>query len=232
MTAATDIRQALLGGPAIAMSLSVKRRAPDAYGLSISGGEEFSAPIGFLAIGIGDNADAFASDMAVADNQTTVAFSFPGVNLVSFGPVPFEQTAPNPSWYWIEPILEAIKNDGRDVSGFTFKAPPDIDFSRAGPFGHLKAVAICEYPTITITVTAANWQKIAETFQRTTSSRVDFLGINLTDSAGQGYSNAVQIDAAGSGVTITLSPPQPTVSDTDMAARVWVLGVQPDYPAA
>jgi len=61
---------------------------------------------------------------------------------------------------------------------------------------------------------------------------VSFLGIQLASASESTYSNDVTVDTANSTVTITLAPPQELVAGTVNASQAWVLGVQPNYPAA
>jgi len=229
----SDIQNALASGSPISMSMTVTRSTESEFTVSVEGKTGFDIPIlDFLSIGIGGNASYFSSDLATTDNETTVEMSFPGVNLVNFGPVPFTQTGASSSWYWIDPIRQAIANGSNDVSGFKFSPLPPIDFSDAGPFGFLMGAAISGYPTITITIKSASYQKIQKTFQQTVSSSVSFLGIQLASASESTYSNDVTVDTANSTVTITLAPPQELVAGTVNASQAWVLGVQPNYPAA
>lgn len=228
-----DIQNALQTGSPVTMSMTVTRSTTDEFTVSVEGKTGFSIPVlDFLSIGIGGNANYFSSDLATTDNETTVEMSFPGVNLVNFGPVPFQQTGTSLSWYWMDPIVQAIKNGTSDVSGFKFSPVPPIDFSSSGPFGFVMGAAISGYPTITITIKSASYSKIQKTFQQTVSSSVSFLGIELASASESTYSNNVVVDAANSTVTITLSPPQSLVAGTVNASQAWVLGVQANYPAA
>ena len=228
-----DIQNALQTGPDITMSMTVTRSTVNEFTVSISGKTGFSIPVlDFLSIGVGGSANYFSSDIATTENATTVDMSFPGVNLVNFGPVTFQQTGNSKFWYWMDPINEAIKNGSQDVSGFKFSPAPGIDFTESGPFGYVMGAAISGYPTIKVTIKSSNYQKIQKTFQQTVSSSVSFLGIPLASATESTYSNQVQVDTANSTVTITLSPPQSLVAGTVNASQAWVLGVQPNYPAA
>lgn len=229
----SDIQNALASGSPVTMSMTVSRSTSNEFTVSVEGQTGFSIPVlDFLTIGIGGNASYFSSDLATTDNETTVDMSFPGANLVNFGPVAFTETGSSSSWFWMDPIRQAIANGANDVSGFKFSPVPPIDFSPAGPFGFVMGVAISGYPTMTITIKSSSYQKIQKTFQQTASSSVSFLGIQLASASESTYSNNVQVDAASSTVTITLAPPQELVAGTVNAAQGWVLGVQPSYPAA
>ncbi|GAB2175199.1 hypothetical protein [Dongia sp. agr-C8] len=226
------IRNALQTGPSITLSMSVKRRSATAFGLSVSGGAESSIPTDFLSIDIGDGNNFFASDLAVEGNETAVDMCFTGVNFVKCGPVPSQRDVEGSSWFWIEPIIQAISNSGQDIAGFRFSAPPGIDFRRSGPFGLIAGVAVSAYPTIKITIRSARCREIQRAFERAVASRVSFLRIRLASPTEQNYSNQVAVDTASDTATVILSPPPTLVAGADKASRAWVLGVQPDHPTA
>ena len=229
----SDIENAMLQGSPVTMSMTVRQSSSDMFSVSVEGKVGFEIPIASLiTIGVGGNANYFSSNLVTSENETIVEMSFPGVNLVNFGPVPFQQTGASTSWYWIDPIREAIRNGASDVSGFKFSPMPSIDFSAGGPFGYLMGAAISGYPTITITSKTANLQEVQKTFEQSASMSVSFLGIQLASGSESTYSNNVKVDAANSAVTITLAPPPQVVGGTVNAAQGWVLGVQPNYPAA
>ena len=228
-----DIQNALETGPSVTTSMTVSRSSEDEFRVSVDGGAAIDIPVlSFLGVSVGGNASYFSDNIATSSATTTVTMSFPGVNLVNFGPVRFEMTGASSSWYWIDPIRHAVQNGVQDVSGFKFSPDPAIDFSEAGPFGYVMGVAISGYPTITITTETADYQKIQETFEQNASSEVSFLGIKLASASESTYSNHVTVDEANSSVTITIAPPQELVAGTVNSAQAWVLGVQPNYPAA
>jgi hypothetical protein len=223
------------GTPKIVLDMTVQRSSESEFTVKASGGTSFAVPVlEFLSVGVSAHANYFASDIATASNTTTVHMEFPGVNLVNFGPVNFQETGASKYWFWMDPIREAIRNRGREtvVSGFKFAPDPGIDFSAAGPFGYLQGVAISSYPTIVVTVKSADYRRIQQTFEQSVSSRVSFLGITLASATESTCSNKVSVDAASSTVTITISPPPTLVAGTSNDQRGWVLGAQPVYPAA
>lgn len=229
----SDIQNALNSGtPEVKLSMTVSRSTADEFKVTVSGGTGFSIPIlDFLTIGVTANASYFSDNIATTDNSTTVDMTFPGVNLVTFGPAQYQMAGNGQYWFWMQPIRDAIANGSSDVSGYKFSPVPGTDFSENGPFAYLMGVAISSYPTITITTKSANYQSIQQTFEQSASTTVSFLGIDLASASESTYSNHVTVDASSSTVTITLSPPPDLVAGTSNAAQAWVLGVQPCYPA-
>ena len=158
--------------------------------------------------------------------------SYPGVNLVTFGPTPFSQVGQTSSWYWLDPIKEAIANGQKDVSGFKFSPDPGIDFSANGDFGFLEALAIAGYPTVKITVKSSDFNSISTEINQSVTVAASFLGIPLGSSTESTYSKKTETDAATSTVTITMTPPDKLVGGTANDSRAWILGAVKNFPAS
>lgn len=223
-------------GSKVTLSMSASRANTSEFDVSVSGSAGIRIPVlSFLTVGVSGNTNYFASDMAVSTSSTSVKMTFPGVNLVNFGPTSFDASGKSNSWFWMSPIQDAIRNGypAKDVSGFKFEVQPSItDWSTSGSFGYLQGVAISSYPTIEITVTSSDYQKIQQTFQQSVTSSVSFLGIPLASATESTYSNSVKVDASTQTVTITLTPPQSLIAGNLVDSLGWILGVQTQYPAA
>lgn len=227
------IQNSLSKNPSISSTMTVSASSENEVKVSVDGSASIDIPVtDFLDISVGGEAHYFSDKLVTSSTTTTVTMTFPGVTLVNFGPVPFQLTGASTSWFWIDPIRHAVANGSQDVSGFKFSPDPAIDFSDSGPFGYVMGVAISGYPTIIITTTTSDFQSIQETFQQNATSEVSFLGIPLASASESSYSNKVSVDESTSTVTITISPPEELVSTTVNSAQAWVLGVQPNYPAA
>ena len=219
--------------PPVNLSMTVMRSTEKEFKVTVKGKVGFSIPIlDFITIGFGGSASYFSDNIATTSNTTTVDMTFPGVNLVSFGPVDFTMAGATSSWFWMDPIRQAIANGDKDVSGYKFAPKSPVDFSRKGPFAYLTGVAISSYPTMKITVKSSEYQKIQKTFEQRTKTSVSFLGIQLASLTESTYSNDVKVDAANQTVTITLSPPPSLVAGTVNEFHTWVAGAQAAYPAA
>ncbi|MEA3035878.1 MAG: hypothetical protein QOH04_1643 [Sphingomonadales bacterium] len=233
-TQVSDILNSLKSGtPQVSVEMTVSRSTEDEFRVSVSGSTGFSIPIlDFLTIGVSGEASYFSDNLATTSNETSVSMTFPGVNYVTFQPVAMTLSGNTSSWFWVDPIRQAIANTGKDVSSFKFAPLPNVDFTAVGAFGYLQGVVISSYPTITITTKTSNYQKVQKTFEQSSSVSVSFLGIPLGSSSESTYSNHVTVDASSSTVTITLSPPPNLVAGTQNDSQAWVLGVVPNYPAA
>lgn len=229
-TQLADIVNGLKADQPVNLTMTVTRSTEDEFKVSIEGGLSFTIPVPDLfMLNVGGNAKYFQSNIATSDNETKVTMTFPGVTLVNFGPVDFN-LATEKYWFWMEPIRDAIKNGDRDVSGFKFRPDPEIDFSA---FGYLMGAAISNYPSMVITVKSANYERIQKTFEQSASVGLTFLGIPLGIGGKEStYSNKVTTDASNQSVTIEIKPPKELVAGTAVDSVGWILGVQPNYPAA
>lgn len=233
-TPVSTIENSLNGGsPVVTLQTSVQKTSSDKATVNIKGGASFDIPIAsFLSIGVGGGTNYFSDKLVSSDSETTVEMTFPGVNLVTFGPALFRQSGSSLDWFWMQPVADAIRNTGKDVSGYKFSPMPSIDFSEGGGFGYLGGVVVSAYPTIKITTKTSNYASVEQSFEQNSSLSVSFLGIQL-GSASEATSNvSTSVDASQSTVTIEISPPAQAVAGTLNNAQAWVLGVLPVYPGA
>lgn len=220
------------------LDMTVSRSTDHEYQVTVKGGAggAFALPVfEFITIGVGAQANYFHDEIATANNSTTVSMTFPGTNLVTFGPTAFAQAGSSKNWFWMDPVRDAIGNGypAKDVSGFKFATQPTVsNWDVGGPFGYVSGTAIANYPTIKITVKSSDYKKIQTTFQNSVNSSVSFLGIPLASASEASYSNDVQVDASNSTVTITLSPPQSLVAGNVADSVGWILGTMVEFPAA
>lgn len=232
-TQLSDIINALANqGSAISLKMVITNVSSSQCTVSINGGTGFNIPfLDFFSFSLGSQVNYFSDSIAMNSSSLEIDMEFTGVNLVNFGPVPFYLPT-NQSWYWINPIQEAIKNGNNDVSGFKFSPTPQVNFGQGGPFSFPEGVAICNQPAITITAKTANYSRIETDLKTTTSFGISFLGIPLGGGSSTTYQQNVQTNSSNSTVVITLSPPKATVGGSSVDDSAWVLGVQTSYPAA
>jgi hypothetical protein len=115
---------------AISMKMKITRTSESEFQVNVEGGTSFSIPVfSLFSMNVGGNAHYFESEIATSENEITVDMTFPGINLVSFGPEEFDMSPPR-NWFWMTPIRDAIKNGSSDVSRFKFSPDPGIDFSK------------------------------------------------------------------------------------------------------
>ncbi len=218
------------GSNPISISMNVSIANASEYSVSIQGGTAFNIPFGgFFGLSVGGNASYFHDEIVQNSSSVNVQMTFTGATIVNFSPAPFNQ-ATQQNWFWMQPILEAIRNGQQDVSGYKFAVAPGIDFSANGPFGLLQGVAMTNYPSAVITIKSSNYQSIQTTFQQTVSTSVSFLGIPLGGGSESTYSHSASSSASDSTVVITLNPPPSMVAGTSTSSVGWIMGVQTNYP--
>ena len=219
-------------GNAINLKMQVSKFSSTEVTVSVSGGTSFNIPfLDFFSLGASGHASYFKDHLVQNSSSIEIEMDFTGVTMVEFGPKAYDVSS-RLGWLYADVIQKAIANGTQDVSGFKFSPNPQIDFSENGPFGYLSAVGICNYPTIKITVTSSNYESVKTVFQEESSWTVSFLGIPL-GSVSQSYKQTdVNVDASSGSVSVTLSPPPELVAGTQDDSVGFVLGVQPNYPAA
>lgn len=201
--------------------------------LSISGEASFKVPLGFFDIDLGANANYFTNTMTKNTKSIEMDMEFTGVTVVKFGPEPF-RTAGRKGWHFTDAIREAIAIGKQDISGFRFAPKPNVDFTKNGDFGFINAVAISQYPTITIKVASSDYKKIKTDFDAAAEAdlKLDFLGMPLGAGLSGSYKqNDVSIDEASGTITIVLTPPVDSIAGLTKEATAFILGVQTEYPA-
>ena len=215
----------------VEITMDVSIASATEYSVSIRGGTSFTIPfLEFFSLGVGANASYFHDEIVKSANSVSVKMTFTGVTLVNYRPSAFNESVLQ-NWCFMQPILDAIKNQGQDVSGYHFSPSPGVDFSLNGQFGILQGVAISNYPSAEITVTSSNYQSIQTTFQQSVSTSISFLGIPLGGGSESTYSNSASSSSSTSTVTIKLTPPPNMVAGSNTSSVGWVLGVQTNYPA-
>ncbi|WP_299617257.1 lamin tail domain-containing protein [uncultured Tenacibaculum sp.] len=231
-TPISDIINSLKSSNKIELNTEVSRYDEEQFTVSVSGGTGFRIPIlSFFTLGIGGNASYFQDEIAISENSISINMTYSGPTLVQYAPLAFEKST-NKNWFFMEPILDAIKNKDNDVSGFKFSPNPQIDFDRNGDFGLTSGVAIANYPSIVIKVTGSNYERIEKEFRQETKVKMSFLGIPLGSASQSTYKHSVKVDASSQSVTITLDPPAELVAGTNVDSMGWILGAITEFPGA
>jgi hypothetical protein len=214
----------------VQLEMEVNIASETEYSVSVSGKAGFTIPfLDFFTLGIKGSASYFHDEIVKQSSSVTVKMSFSGVTVVNFVPNVFNEST-GQNWFSLQPILDAIKNDGQDVSGYHFSPEPGTEFGPTGSFGILQGLAISNYPSIEIVITSDNYKSIQTTFQQQVSTSLTFLGIPLASASESTYSNSASSSESNSTVTITLDPPPNMVAGTSVSSLGWILGVQTFYP--
>ncbi len=214
------------------LKMSVGRSFAADYSVAINGGRSIDiAAADFLTIATDRSSNLFHDAIVDRSKSTEVEVAFNGTATVYFGPVAFSMPLLK-NWFWTDPIEQAVKNAGQDVSGFKFSPVPQIDFSPSGPFGLVTGVVISRNPSLSISAESGNYKAIAQDMESAQSVRLKFLGRPM-GSRGEDsdYTISTKIDATASTVKLDFEQ-SPTASEDTMDSTAFVLGVQTSFPAA
>lgn len=212
----------------VVLELSIHRCREKGYRIFAQGKKEIKTAISdLLSLEINKTPNYFEEYITKSSETIDVRIIFPGITSVKFKPADFNR-ANGQGWFWIRPIIEAIENENKDVSGFKFLYPPQIDFSHTGPFGYLTGAAISAYPTILIKARGSRYQKIAETCANAVSIEASLLGITLNQGSELNYLHSISTNSLDQSVTIELKPTKKVY----LNSRAWVLGVETSFPAS
>lgn len=176
-------------------------------------------------VGVGTDVNYYKETVVKSSSQITVSMQFTGVTLVEYGPTEFDLVN-NKGWYDPTPILEAKKNGTNDVTGFKYSGGQDFT-----QFGFSTAVAIANYPTISVTIHSKDYDKLAKHFDAEQNYHVSSMCGGDTASGKVAYSKTdLTIDTANQSFTIKLGAPQGSTFETGLDARAFVMGIQTNFP--
>lgn len=232
-TSVADIRAGLDGAEKkFELKMSLERLKGNEYKVTPVGKSSFSTSAArFLSVTAAESS-AEALQIATRSAPAEVRMNFSGVTTVYFGPVSYDMSSGR-SWYWMKPIIDAIKNGTSDVSGFKFSPDPQIDFSSKGPFGFLTGVAISKHPVITVKARGPGSVEIANQLESLPAKNLDvkFLGEPLLAPGSlTGYSRTTE--ATSDSVDVRFDPLADTEVTDPTDRTAFVHGVQALFPAA
>ncbi len=182
-------------------------------------------PEDLLAVKMPTGGKALTLASSGSSGKNTLMVTFPGVTTVSFGPVGFCESQLK-DWFWPDPVIDALKNGARDVTGFKFSSPPNLDFSEQGPFGFVEAAIISLNPSIRVTTTTQEATGLRRALTSHTGGELLFLGRSL-GRMGSKEDYSIRDEQNETEAAVTLVPAAAGPKD-----RAFVLGVKTVYPGA
>lgn len=201
--------------------------------LSVGGDASFKMPLGFFDIHLEAQANFFTKIIAKQSTTIEINMKFKGITVAKFGPKDFLLSS-RKGWHYTEAIKKAMQNGNQDITGFQFAPKPNFDFEKNGDFGYISAVAISQYPEISVKIFSESYTKIETELQAAVGGKlkIDFLGIPMTIGSKASFtgSNTTTNETEGS-VSITLSAPKEIYAGSTYEETAYVLGVQPEYSA-
>jgi hypothetical protein len=171
-------------------------------------------------------------EIAGEGGEATLTIDYPGFTMVPTGPRPWREEA-NAGWFDGGPIAEANRNRGQAVSGFQFTVPPAYNLgplAAGGDFGLITHVLISNPPIVTIHFHDMDFERLRQRLAPGASGRLELLGPPPEGAPPAPLYSASYSRPADGGVTLVLTPVQPSVPPLQQTA--YVMGGAFDFPGA
>jgi len=147
--------------------------------------------------------------------------------MIGLAPAAWQQ-ATSVGFYYPDPIAQAVANEGKDVTGFTFlNAPPYAlgPVADGGGFGLLTNLLVANYPTITIHYEKADYSSFEQSWDEHVSGNLTLFGFIKLGSFSQGaYGSSFEKGSDDSSFTITFSASPEVTSVPQAQKTAYVIG--------
>lgn len=219
----------------IDVNISASKSSSNVTKVTVDGSVGVTVPLDFIEIGVSASASYSMTKISGSNASYSMKATFPGPTLTTFEPAGYDQ-ATKTGWYDADPISEAVKNGHQDKTGYYFSSPPPFTPGNGGKFGLLNALAISQFPTITVDFQQGDYSVYQSIVKENASVSVKLFGIcKLGGSSQSLYKATSKASASGSGFSITLSPgpnSQLDPSGNSLANQAFVMAAQVVYPGA
>ena len=114
-------------------------------------GYRVATPLAAIQNALQDTTNCLTVTIPAAGGRS-ITVCYPGDTLVAVEPVAWQQ-ATNVGWFDPDPVVEAFRNVGRDVTGYRFTSPPPYSpgpLQAGGDLGRLTALLISNPPEVTV----------------------------------------------------------------------------------
>ncbi|MBQ2885485.1 MAG: hypothetical protein IJE43_17290 [Alphaproteobacteria bacterium] len=193
--------------------------------LSIDHQSAFVVPLPVFVFGRSDTKYTLNS-LVTSQSKVSMKMTYRGIT--TFSPNPAAANATATSGWYDEAILKEIAgNTGKDQTGYCLiNNEFDVKelFGNNGTFNHLSEFVICQTPTITLTMTAADTSAVSKVFEHDSSIDIDFFGFGISSSQHHYKVQSVEVNSQMQTATITLSAPKPSATASVETEVAYVLG--------
>ena len=215
----------------VKLNTSMKKYSETDVEVSVGAKSYIALSNWFFSLDVENDTNYYQQNIVSNSQTISIEMDFTGVTIAQYTPLQYDD-ATGLGWFDASPILESLKNGSSDVSGYKFQPNPEINFEEFGNFGLSTAVAIANYPTITIVITSDDYQSIYSRLDTSTNFAVSSM-CNGGVSGSTSYSkSSLQQDDTSKSITITMSPPQNLVAGTAVGSTAFVMGIHTEYPAS
>jgi hypothetical protein len=215
------------------LGMEVSKASGSSLRVSVDGGAGFTVG-SLLRFSLGTQ---FSYDMTTVQGTSsdcTVEISYKGFTMAPIAALPWQQ-ATNVGWFYGDPIAEAYKNQGKDVTGFKFVSTPPYNLGSladGGDFGMLTNLLISNYPTVKIHYRNANFSSFKQAWSEKISGNLTLFGFIPLGRFSQGASgSSYKEGASNSEFTVEFGPSKEVLSVPDLQKTAFPIGGSFDFPA-
>lgn len=174
----------------------------------------------------------FSYDMSTfqgTSRDADITIQYKGYSIVPLSPLSWQQDI-NTGWYNGSIIRQAVKNIGKDISGFKFASgtKPPFDFEtldKGGNFGWMNNIIVSNYPTITIKYRGADFKSFKEAWSTQTSGNLSLFGFISLGSFSAGASGSkYEQGQSNSEFTLTFGPSQEVLTVPNAQKQAFIIG--------
>ncbi|MEV0675094.1 hypothetical protein AB0I60_01085 [Actinosynnema sp. NPDC050436] len=180
---------------------------------------------GLLAFGTSSasySVDRFAASQVSID----IAITMRGLSWVQAAPALLSEDAKT-GWFAPDILEEAVKNDGKDVTGYHLFHYPA---SEVAEFWMQQGLVLGCLPSIKVTYHAGRWNQAGEELRQSADLGVSLFGIPLTVAHNRYKKANFERSVDGKSFTLTIEPPSGSEVPNLTDHRAHVLGVQVHQP--
>jgi hypothetical protein len=232
-TAISQLKNDLNSTRSFTLGMQVSKAAGSSLSVSIDGGAGFSVG-SLLRFSLGTK---FSYDMTTVQGTSsdcTVEISYKGFTMAPIAASAWQQ-ATSVGWFFGDPIAEAFRNQGKDVTGFKFVSDPPYNLgplAAGGNFGMLTNLLISNYPTVKIHYRNADFNSFKQSWNQSLSGNLTLFGfISLGRFSEGSSSSSYQEGSSNSEFTVEFGPSKEVLSVPDLQKTAFPIGGSFDFPA-
>lgn len=231
--AISQIQNDLNSDRSFSMSMQVSQASGSSLRVSIDGGAGFSVG-SLLRFSLGTQFNYDMTTVQGTSTDCTVEISYKGFTMAPTAASAWQQ-ATSVGWFYGDPIAEAFRNQGKDVTGFKFVSTPPYNLgpiASGGNFGMLTNLLISNYPTVKIHYRNANFSSFKQSWNEKVSGNLTLFGFIRLGGFSQGASgSSYQEGSSNSEFTVEFSPSKEVLSVPDLQKTAFPIGGSFDFPA-
>ncbi len=215
------------------LGMQASKASGSSLNVSIDGGGGFTVG-SLLRFSLGTQ---FSYDMTTfqgTSSDCTVEISYKGFTMAPVAASPWQQ-ATDVGWFYGDPIAEAYRNEGNDVTGFKFASTPPYNLgplAAGGNFGMLTNLLISNYPTVKIHYRNANFSSFKQAWNESASGNLTLFGFIPLGRFSQGASgSSYKEGSSNSEFTVEFGPSEAVLSVPDLQKTAFPIGGSFAFPA-